>query len=59
MTPERFRRLTEAYGAMPEHWPLANPLFVALDLARDPGRGRQILDGWQPPRPWRKIWESS
>jgi len=23
MTPERFRRLTEAYGAMPEHWPAA------------------------------------
>jgi hypothetical protein len=21
MTPERFRRLTEAYGATPEHWP--------------------------------------
>jgi hypothetical protein len=39
-----------------EHWPLANPLFVALDLARDPGRGAEILDGWQPPAPWRKVW---
>jgi hypothetical protein len=29
-------------------WPLAHPLFVALDLARDPGRGREILDQWHP-----------
>jgi hypothetical protein len=21
MTPERFRQLTEAYGALPDHWP--------------------------------------
>jgi hypothetical protein len=39
-----------------EPWPLAHPLFVALDLARDPGRGREILDGWQPPQPWRRVW---
>lgn len=30
-------------------WPLAEPLFVALDLARDPDRGREVLDGWTPP----------
>jgi hypothetical protein len=29
-------------------WPLAHPLFVALDLARDQGRGREILDQWHP-----------
>lgn len=29
-------------------WPHAHPLFVALDLARDPGRGREILDQWHP-----------
>jgi hypothetical protein len=39
-----------------EHWPLVKPLFVALDLARDPGRGREILEGWEPPRPWRRAW---
>jgi hypothetical protein len=39
-----------------EPWPLAKPLFVALDLARDPGRGREILEGWQPPKPWRRVW---
>lgn len=32
-----------------ETWPLARPLFIALDLARDPGRGREVLDGWTPP----------
>jgi hypothetical protein len=32
-----------------EEWPLARPLFVALDLASDPGRGREVLNGWTPP----------
>jgi hypothetical protein len=29
-------------------WPLPHPVFAALDLARDPGRGREILDQWSP-----------
>lgn len=29
-------------------WPSAHPLFVALDLAQDKGRGREILDAWTP-----------
>lgn len=37
-------------------WPLANPLFVALDLAQDPGRGREILDAWIPEGPWTRVW---
>ena len=37
-------------------WPLAHPLFVALDLATDPGRGREILAGWTPPEPWQRVW---
>jgi len=37
-------------------WPLARPLFVALDLAQDPGRGREILDQWSPPEPWARVW---
>lgn len=36
--------------------PLANPLFVALDLAQDPGRGREILDMWNPGKPWHRVW---
>jgi hypothetical protein len=39
-----------------EWWPLANPLFVALDLAQDPGRGREILDMWNPEKPWHRVW---
>lgn len=31
-------------------WPLAKPLFVALDLAQDPDRGREVLAGWTPPQ---------
>lgn len=29
-------------------WPAAHPLFVALDLAQDQGRGREILAAWTP-----------
>jgi DNA-binding transcriptional ArsR family regulator len=39
-----------------EHWPLAQPLFVALDLAQDPGRGRDVLNDWTPPEPWHRVW---
>lgn len=39
-----------------EHWPLAQPLFVALDLAQDPGRGREVLNDWTPPEPWPRVW---
>ncbi|SDD01167.1 transcriptional regulator [Actinokineospora iranica] len=39
-----------------EKWPLANPLFVALDLAQDPGRGREILDGWTPREVGHRVW---
>lgn len=39
-----------------ESWPLTRPLFVALDLAQDPGRGREILEGWTPPEPWSRVW---
>lgn len=37
-------------------WPLAHPLFVALDLAADPGRGREILEGWTPPADVTRVW---
>lgn len=39
-----------------EKWPLASPLFVALDLAQDPGRGREILEAWEPRKPWHRVW---
>ncbi|OHV43678.1 transcriptional regulator [Pseudofrankia sp. BMG5.36] len=37
-------------------WPLAHPLFVALDLAQDEGRGREILDAWLPDPRWARVW---
>jgi hypothetical protein len=39
-----------------ETWPLAQPLFVALDLAQDPGRGREVLDGWHPEERFGRVW---
>jgi hypothetical protein len=40
---------TQRIHLIDETWPLAQPLFVALDLAQDPDRGRELLDGWTPP----------
>jgi DNA-binding transcriptional ArsR family regulator len=40
----------------PFEWPLAHPVFVALDLAQDVGRGREILDVWTPPERWARVW---
>jgi DNA-binding transcriptional ArsR family regulator len=37
-------------------WPIAHPLFVALDLAQDVGRGREILDAWTPDDRWARVW---
>jgi hypothetical protein len=37
-------------------WPLAHPLFVALDLANDPGRGREVLSDWTPPEGYVRVW---
>jgi hypothetical protein len=50
------RRISGGSRDVSEHWPLANPLFVALDLAQDPGRGREILDEWTPKEPWHRVW---
>jgi DNA-binding transcriptional ArsR family regulator len=43
-------------AASPYEWPLAHPLFVALDLAQDTGRGREALDSWTPPQAWARVW---
>lgn len=37
-------------------WPLVHPLFVALDLAQDPGRGAEVLAAWDPPDRWQRVW---
>lgn len=43
-------------GWADEVWPLASPLFVALDLAQDAGRGREVLDGWTPHHGGPRVW---
>lgn len=49
-------RRVDATSWAREDWPLAGPLFVALDLAQDPGRGREILEAWTPGRQWNRVW---
>jgi DNA-binding transcriptional ArsR family regulator len=40
----------------PFEWPLAHPVFVALDLAQDAGRGREVLGAWTPAGRWARVW---
>lgn len=43
-------------NTIPFEWPLTHPLFVALDLAQDLGRGREILEAWTPDGRWSRVW---
>lgn len=38
------------------HWPLAHPVVVALDLAQDKSRGREILEDWRSPSGYTRVW---
>ena len=53
--PAVVRQRVDLKGSGAE-WPLAHPLFVALDLAQDQGRGRETLDAWTPDEPWARVW---
>lgn len=37
-------------------WPLTHPVFAALDLAQDAGRGHEVLEAWTPDGTWRRVW---
>jgi hypothetical protein len=39
-----------------EHWKVANHIVVALDIARDEARGREILEHWDPPERIARVW---
>ena len=39
-----------------ESWPVTRPLFIALDLAQDPGRGAEILREWTPEAGGSRVW---
>lgn len=49
------RRL-DVHHAHAEQWLVARPLFVALDLAQDPGRGQEVLRGWTPEPGGTRVW---
>jgi hypothetical protein len=38
------------------HWPLSHPAVVALDLAQDQSRGREILADWEAPPGFVRVW---
>jgi hypothetical protein len=46
----------DAAGWQDEHWLLTRPLFIALDLAQDPGRGAEILRDWTPSVGGARVW---
>jgi DNA-binding transcriptional ArsR family regulator len=48
---QRVSSTSEMFG-----WPLSHPVFVALDLAQDSGRGREILESWTPDEEWTRVW---
>ena len=48
--------ITSQRVARGSDWPLAHPLFVALDLAQDPNRGTEVLAQWNPPGRWQRVW---
>ncbi len=50
-------RLRCPHTIEPGFMPTVHPLFLALQLAQDPGRGREILDGWNPDHPGiHRVW---
>ena len=42
------RRRVDHSRTTGEHWPVANHIVVALDIAQDQARGLEALDQWQP-----------
>jgi len=50
-------RFTQSLPTKPfGDWQLAHPVVVALDLALDRSRGREVLDDWAPPPEFTRVW---
>jgi hypothetical protein len=43
-------------GELGTHWQVANHIVVALDIAQDESRGRELLDRWVPPEGIIRVW---
>ena len=43
-------------GELGTHWQVANHIVVALDIAQDESRGRELLDRWVPPEGILRVW---
>lgn len=43
----------ETLDPVHQRWRLAHPVAVALDLAQDRARGREVLEDWSPPE---RVW---
>lgn len=52
----RYRYLKLPGSSAMTPWPIAHPVIVALDLARDSARGREILEMWTPPEGFLRVW---
>ncbi|MBI2170324.1 MAG: hypothetical protein HYU28_12625 [Actinobacteria bacterium] len=37
-------------------WPLVHPVVAALDLALDPARGHEVLETWDGPEGFARVW---
>lgn len=49
-------RRFDVHHAHAKQWLVARPLFIALDLAQDPGRGQEILRAWTPEPGGTRVW---
>lgn len=47
--------ITDSYGKPSFAWPLAHPLFCALDLTAS-SRDREALEQWTPPEEFTRVW---
>lgn len=48
ITPSPVVTAENHYRTPSMHWPIAHPVVVALDLAQDLARGREVLADWTP-----------
>jgi hypothetical protein len=52
----RYRYSATPGRRQPLKYPVVHPVVVALDLARDASRGKEILESWRPPEGITRVW---